>query len=85
MAMECGDNCTGSVDMTATFNRLADGARKTIKIPLACFAAKGVDLNKVKTPFSVSTDASFVAAFGNIQIVAGAAKDKDALKCSELN
>jgi beta-glucosidase len=85
MAMECGEKCTGSVDMTAAFNRLADGTRKTVKIPLACFAAKGVDLNKVKTPFSVSTDASFVAAFGNIQIVAGAAKDKDALKCSELN
>ena len=85
MAMECGDNCTGSVDMTAAFNRIADGTRRTVKIPLACFAAKGVDLNKVKTPFSVSTDASFTAAFGNIQIVAGAAKDNDALKCSELN
>ncbi len=85
MAMECGDNCTGAVDMTAAFNRLAGASRQTIKIPLACFAAKGVDLNKVKTPFSVSTDASFVAAFGNIQIVAGAAKDQDALQCSELN
>ena len=37
------------------------------------------------TPFSVITDTSFIAAFGNIQIVAGAANDKDALKCSELN
>lgn len=85
IAMECGDNCTGAVDMTATFTRLVGASRKTIKIPLACFTLMGADLNKVKTPFSVRTDASFVAAFGNIEIVAGAAKDADALKCSELN
>jgi beta-glucosidase len=85
MAMDCGENCTAALDMTAVFSRLAGASRQTVKIPLACFVAKGVDLNKIKTPFSVSTDASFVAAFGNIEIVAGAAKDQDALQCSDLN
>ncbi|MDO8701514.1 MAG: glycoside hydrolase family 3 N-terminal domain-containing protein [Undibacterium sp.] len=84
MAMECGDGCTAALDMTAVFKRLAGASRHTVKIPLACFVVKGADLNKVKTPFSVSTDASFVAAFGSIEIIAGAAKDKDALNCEEL-
>jgi beta-glucosidase len=32
----------------------------------------------------VSADAPFAATFANIQIVGGAAKDKDALACGDL-
>ncbi|MBC3873568.1 glycoside hydrolase family 3 C-terminal domain-containing protein [Undibacterium sp. LX15W] len=82
MTMECGDTCTASLDLSSTFKNIA-GA-KTVKIPLTCFSALGVDMRKVKTPFNVSTDASFVAAFADIKIVAGAAKDADALSCESL-
>ncbi|MFA9274279.1 MAG: glycoside hydrolase family 3 N-terminal domain-containing protein [Candidatus Aquirickettsiella gammari] len=84
MMMECGETCTASLDLSSTFKSLAGAGVKTVKIPLSCFSALGVDLQKVKTPFSVSTDASFVAAFADIKIVAGAAKDADALSCQNL-
>jgi beta-glucosidase len=85
MAMDCGDTCVATLDLTSTFKRLADTKTHTIKIPLACFIEKGVIPTKVKTPFSVMTEASFIAAFGNIEIVAGAGKATDALRCADLN
>ena len=82
VTMECGTACSASVDATAAFKSLVGKAKQTIKIPLACFLEKGVNLNKIDTPFMVTTDAAFSAAFANIQIVGGAAKDTDVLPCS---
>jgi beta-glucosidase len=43
-----------------------------------------VDLSKIDTPFSVESDGPFIAAFAHMQVVGGAAKDKDALSCASL-
>ena len=74
----------GSLDTTALFKRLAGKGKQTVAIPLACFQAKGTDLAKVDTPFSVSSDAAFAAAFTNIEIAGGAAGEADAVRCGEL-
>jgi beta-glucosidase len=83
MTMGCGAGCSASVDVTGVFKRAAGKGRQTVKIPLACFVAKGADLAKVDVPFSVAADRPFTAAFANIQIAGGAAKDADALNCTE--
>ncbi|WP_338767793.1 glycoside hydrolase family 3 N-terminal domain-containing protein [Massilia sp. METH4] len=70
---------SASVDMAAAFTRLAGQGRKTVKIPLACF--KGADLARVHTPFRITAQGGFVAAFTNIQVIGGAAADADALAC----
>ncbi|MES2315955.1 MAG: glycoside hydrolase family 3 N-terminal domain-containing protein [Pseudomonadota bacterium] len=72
-----------ALDLTAEFTRIAGKQKQTVRIPLACFVAKGADLAKVDTPFAVDSDAGFAAAFANVQVVGGAAKDKDALRCGE--
>jgi beta-glucosidase len=84
LTMECGEKCLPAVDLTAVMTRLAGAAASTVKIPLACFIEKGLNPRTLKTPFSISTTAGFAAAFSNIQIVAGAGKDADALACSDL-
>jgi beta-glucosidase len=38
----------------ACSQRLAGKGKQSVKIPLACFTAKGADLASVDTPFSVS-------------------------------
>jgi beta-glucosidase len=38
----------------------------------------------VDTPFSVTSDAAFAAAFTNIEIAGGAAGEPDAVRCEEL-
>ncbi|MFZ6677020.1 glycoside hydrolase family 3 protein [Undibacterium sp. Tian12W] len=85
LSMHCGNHCSASVDVTEAFKHLAGKKEKqTIKVPLSCFTTKGVKLNSVDVPFSISSTAAFSAAFTNIQIVGGAAKEPDALNCAEL-
>ena len=72
------------VDASAVFQRLAGKGKQTVKIPLSCFSAKGLKLDAVSTPFSVSSDGPFAASFANIQIAGGAAKDKDASACGDF-
>ncbi|MYM25391.1 glycoside hydrolase family 3 protein [Duganella sp. FT135W] len=75
---------TVELDASAVFQQLAGKGKQTVKIPLSCFSAKGLSLAALSTPFSVSADAPFAATFANIQIVGGAAKDKDALACGDF-
>ncbi|MFZ6874320.1 glycoside hydrolase family 3 N-terminal domain-containing protein [Undibacterium sp. Di27W] len=85
LAMHCGNHCAATLDVTEIFKRLVGKKEKqTIKIPLSCFVAKGVKLNNVDVPFSISTTSAFSAAITNIQILGGAAKDQDAVPCAEL-
>lgn len=83
LSMGCGPTCSGAVDLTQVFKSYGANAKRTVKIPLACFAAQGADLGRVDVPFAVSASKPFAAAYSNIQIVAGAAKDADALKCGD--
>jgi beta-glucosidase len=83
LAMRQGASDT-ALNATSLFKRLADGGKHTVSIPLACFQAKGLDLAKVDTPFSVTSDGPFTAAFANIEIAGGAAKEADAVRCEDL-
>ena len=82
VTMGCGPGCGATVDLTSTLAKLAPGQKHTITVPLACFAKHGADLSGVETPFAISADAPFAAAFANIRIVAGAADDADAIECA---
>jgi len=73
-----------ALDATALFARLAGKGKQSVKIPLACFTAKGADLAGLDTPFSVSSTGAFAAAIGNIDAVGGAAGDQDTVRCEEL-
>ncbi|MTV37963.1 glycoside hydrolase family 3 protein [Duganella radicis] len=75
---------TVELDASAVFQQLAGKGKQTVKIPLSCFANRGLPLAALSTPFSVSADAPFAATFANIQIVGGAARDKDALACGDF-
>jgi beta-glucosidase len=75
IAMACGDKACGTpLDATALFKRLAGKGRASVRIPLACFTAKGADLARVTAPFSVSSSGAFAAAFGSIDVLAGGAQ-----------
>ena len=86
IAMACGANapCGTPLDASALFARLAGKGKQTAKIPLACFSARGADLARVEAPFVVSSSAAFTAAFTNIDILGGGAKEQDAVRCEEL-
>jgi beta-glucosidase len=84
LGMGCGDRCRGALDVTRLLRALPLETRRTLKLPLACFAAAGVDLSRVDQPFILSTSAAFTADVAHLRIVAGAARDTDAIACAEL-
>jgi len=81
IAMACGAKACGApLDATKLFARLAGKGRQSVAIPLACFRARGADLARVDTPFSVTSDGPFAAAFGNVDVTTA----DDAIACEEL-
>ncbi|MEW6370373.1 MAG: glycoside hydrolase family 3 N-terminal domain-containing protein [Pseudomonadota bacterium] len=86
IAMACGADapCGTPLDATALFTRLAGKGKQVVKIPLACFSARGVDIARVEAPFAVASSGALTAAFTNIEVLGGSAKDADAVRCEEL-
>ncbi len=84
LAMECVAPCAGALNLTPLLLRLELNTPHTLKIPLACFVAHGLDATRVDVPFSLAADAPFSAAFASIRVLAGAATDADALACTDV-
>jgi beta-glucosidase len=84
MRVDCVWPCLGQVDATRLFQGFTPGVRKTVKIPLQCFAAAGTDFSVVNTPFLVYTDQPFQLSFANVRWSPGAGADADATPCSAL-
>lgn len=84
LAMECVAPCSGALDLTPLLQRLELDTPHTVKVPLACFAARGLDPTRVDVPFSLIADAPLSAAIARIRVRAAAALDADALRCSDL-
>jgi beta-glucosidase len=70
-----------ALDATRLFTRLAGKGEQAIAIPLACFRARGKDAVRTDTPFSVTSDGPFAAAFGNVDVTRAA---PDAVACEAL-
>jgi beta-glucosidase len=84
IAMACGAKACGTpLDATKLFTRLAGTGRHAVAIPLACFRARGADLARVDTPFSVTSDGPFAADFGNVDVTAKA-QAEGAVACEAL-
>jgi len=84
MRVDCVYPCLGEVDATALFRSLPAGTRRTVKIPLQCFAAAGTDMADVNTPLLFYTEGAFQLSFANVRWVPGAAADADATPCDAL-
>nr|WP_245373458.1 exo 1,3/1,4-beta-D-glucan glucohydrolase [Crossiella equi] len=84
LSAHCGYPCQAELEATKLFTDLPEGQKQTVKIPVSCFAEKGLDFEAVNTPFLVYTEGTFQASFANIRWVPKAGADADAKKCSDL-
>jgi beta-glucosidase len=71
-----------ALDATELLTRLANKGAQSVAIPLACFRARDAQAAATSTPFSVTSDGPFAAAFGNIEVTATAS---DAVACEQLD
>ncbi|MEP6504574.1 MAG: putative glycoside hydrolase, partial [Betaproteobacteria bacterium] len=79
--VDCGFPCSGEVDVTKALAGLPLNVRSTIRIPLQCFADRGVDFSSVDTPFAVQAAAPFTAAFADIRWAVGETPGAVTLPC----
>ncbi|MFT7841457.1 exo 1,3/1,4-beta-D-glucan glucohydrolase [Saccharothrix sp. BKS2] len=84
LSAHCVYPCFGEVNATGVFGGLPVGVKSTVKVPLSCFAERGLDFESVNTPFLVYTEGAFQASFANVRWVPKAAADPDARTCAEL-
>ncbi|MBA4040180.1 MAG: beta-glucosidase, partial [Planctomyces sp.] len=70
------------LELTPLLRGMALGEKRRIVIPLACFAARGVDLARVEIPFALGADAPFAAAVAQVRVQTGAATSPDAVDCA---
>jgi molecular chaperone DnaK len=85
LAMHCEYPCSGRLDATSAFNRLPRGEKTAVRVPVACFTAKGLDPSKVDVPFLVHSTGAFEAAFSEVRWEETGAKDgAGVIPCSAL-
>ena len=70
LSMGCGMACSGGVDITSTLRQLPANQWTTIRVPLRCFSAAGVDISRVTTPFELTTGGRMSIRFADVELVA---------------
>lgn len=70
LAMGCGDNCGGKVDIT---NRLIAGKAgwQNLTVPLACFTAQGLNASAIKAPVILETEGAWTLSITAIEVTTG--------------
>ncbi|XVS67740.1 Hsp70 family protein [Actinosynnema sp. CA-299493] len=84
IGVHCVYPCAAELDATRVLRRLSVGTGQSVKIPVECFTAAGVDPKKVNTPFLLTTAGRFDVTIRHVRWVAGAAGDPDATPCGDL-
>jgi hypothetical protein len=81
VAVHCIYPCASEVEATKLFRDMHPGSRTTVKIPLTCFTAHGLNAAMVNTPFLVYTGGAFDATFSDVRWESAV---PDAIPCADL-
>ncbi|MYA09742.1 MAG: glycoside hydrolase family 3 protein [Holophagales bacterium] len=68
MRMDCGYPCTGGLLVSPIFAGVPEGTWDTLQIPLRCFENSGAEMDRIDTPFLITTDGPFTLRFSRIAI-----------------
>jgi len=85
IATHCDHPCGAQLNATRLFQHLPVGKRTQIAIPLSCFTEMGLNKTVVDTPFLIYAEGPLDVTFRDVQWVAGAADDTDAIPCSAFS
>ena len=74
--MSCGEGCEAEVDVAENLKSMPRGQWMALPVALDCFAANGVDLSKVASPFSIGTSGALELHIAEISLGSMAAGDE---------
>jgi beta-glucosidase len=72
LGMECGDDCSGSLDLSERLTALPNGEWHTVTVRLSCFEDAGADMSHITTPFVIETDGTLALRFAEVRLVSAA-------------
>lgn len=84
IGVHCQYPCATQVEATELLRSLPLEQRSTIRVPLACFVANGLDLTKVNTFFLLGTGGALDVSFFDVRWVPGAADLPGTPTCATL-
>lgn len=70
LAMECGQDCRGALEITDWLKAGQPGNWRTLAIPLSCFAEQSLDLQMVLAPLSLATAGELALRLHHVRLVA---------------
>ncbi|WP_049723201.1 putative glycoside hydrolase [Gilvimarinus polysaccharolyticus] len=74
--MMCGEGCEAEVDVADNLREMPRGQWMALPLALDCFAANGVDLSKVTSPFSVGSSGALELHIAEISLGSMVAGDQ---------
>ncbi|SER51633.1 Hsp70 family protein [Lentzea albida] len=86
LAAHCGYPCAAQLNATSSMRRLPIGEKTTMRIPLSCFAGKGLNAAAVDVPFLVHTTGTFEAKFAEVRWEpSGTTGSAPVIPCADLS
>lgn len=78
LAVECGENCSGTFALGERLRQAPKGEWQQLKVLLQCFQKTGADMRNVTAPFAITTDGTLTLGIANVRLETGVA---DAVTC----
>lgn len=78
LAIECGEQCSGTFPLADHLRKAPRGEWQQLKIMLQCFAKSDADMRNVTAPFVLATEGSLRLGIANVRLETGVA---DAIGC----
>ncbi len=69
MRMHCGDDCSGSVDITEMLAGVTPKEWSTVAVRLRCFEDAGADMKRVSIPLALATDGALALRLSDVRLV----------------
>lgn len=71
LSMGCGDQCRGSVDLTAALTAAAGSGWTSVAVRLSCLRTAGANMATISTPFELSTAGGFAVSLSSVKLAPG--------------
>jgi len=69
VAVDCGEGCSGEIDITEELARKLNQGWQTSRLKLSCFANQGTDMSKVSAPVRLKVSGALTIQLNSINIV----------------
>ena len=77
LRMDCGEGCSGALDVSESIASQPPGEWGTIAVRLRCFEDAGADMKRIAVPFALATDGTLALRFSNVKLVSAAESEAE--------